>query len=158
MHPIVPQFVPRFRQHAVFAAFLLVDAGVVDRSLPWTCMSAKSLAELKRFRDAVDRCGVGLAIDPKSPELAWMAGWCEYQQGHREDAIAWSWMSLAIGHAGGRPKLAKQNALDENARRKKAIKWVIKDQKRLRRRIPVAGATGKLCDQFQNRLGAFDAD
>jgi len=64
-------------------------------------MSAKSLAELKRFREAVVRCGNGLAIDPKSPELAWMAGWSEYQQGHWDDAIAWSLMSLAIGHAAG---------------------------------------------------------
>lgn len=68
----------------------------------WACYSsAKSLSELKRFREAVDRCGIGLAIDPKSPELAWMAGWCEYQQGHWSDAIAWSLMSLAIGHAEG---------------------------------------------------------
>jgi len=68
----------------------------------WACYSsAKSLSELKRFREAVDRCGIGLAIDPKSPELAWMAGWCEYQQGQWNDAIAWSLMSLAIGHAEG---------------------------------------------------------
>ncbi|HBJ37081.1 MAG TPA: hypothetical protein DDZ51_20485 [Planctomycetaceae bacterium] len=64
-------------------------------------MAAKSLSELGRFGEAVERCGMGLACDPEYPELAWMAAWCEYRAGRLRNAIAWSQMSIAIGHAEG---------------------------------------------------------
>jgi len=64
-------------------------------------MAAKSLSELGRFGEAVERCGIGLACDPSYPELAWMAAWCEFRAGRMAWAIAWSQMSFAIGHAEG---------------------------------------------------------
>lgn len=64
-------------------------------------MAAKSLSELGRFGEAVERCGIGLACDPSYPELAWMAAWCGFRAGRMAWAIAWSQMSHAIGHVEG---------------------------------------------------------
>jgi len=68
----------------------------------WACfMAAKSLSELGRWNEAVERCGIGMACDPAYPELAWMAAWCEYRGGRMREAISWAQMSIAIGHAEG---------------------------------------------------------
>lgn len=64
-------------------------------------MAAKSLSVLGRFGEAVERCGKGLACDPAYSELAWMAAWCEFRASRMRQAIAWSQMSIVIGHAEG---------------------------------------------------------
>ncbi len=69
-----------------------------DELAAWACYrAAKCLADAHRFEEAIERCAIGLAIDPKYPELSWMSGWCCLQLGEWKRAVAWAQMSVAIG-------------------------------------------------------------
>ena len=68
----------------------------------WACYKgAECFVELKEFTPAVELCALGLARQAGSPELAWLAGWCCYQQGKLADAIAWERMAIALGNFEG---------------------------------------------------------
>ncbi len=64
--------------------------------------AAKCLADSQRYEEAIERCAIGLAIDPRYPELAWMSAWCCLQLGELKRAVAWSQMSVAIGATANR--------------------------------------------------------
>lgn len=69
-----------------------------DELAAWACFrAAKCLADAKRLDEAVERCAIGLAIDPSFPELAWMSAWCCLKLDQRKKAMAWAQMSIAIG-------------------------------------------------------------
>jgi tetratricopeptide (TPR) repeat protein len=68
----------------------------------WACYKgAECFVELKEFTAAVELCALGLARQAGSPELAWLAGWCCYQQGRLAEAIAWERMAIALGNFAG---------------------------------------------------------
>jgi tetratricopeptide (TPR) repeat protein len=68
----------------------------------WACYKgAECLVELKEFTPAIELCALGLARQPGSPELAWLAGWCCYQAGKLNDAIHWERIAIALGNFEG---------------------------------------------------------
>ena len=68
----------------------------------WACYKgAECLVELKELVAAVELCALGLARQPASPELAWLAGWCCYQAGKLNDAIHWEQIAIALGNVEG---------------------------------------------------------
>ncbi len=72
----------------------------------WACYSAaKCLADSCRFDEAIERCAIGLAIDPLYPELAWMAAWCHLQLNMPRRAVAWANMSSSLGAVANRSAL-----------------------------------------------------
>jgi tetratricopeptide (TPR) repeat protein len=64
-------------------------------------MSAKSLAHLGLWEEAIERCVVGMAADAHTPELAWMCSWCYYQIEDFRQAIVWSRIAIALGCVDG---------------------------------------------------------
>lgn len=69
-----------------------------DELSAWACFrAAKCLSDSKRFDEAIERCSIGLAIDPLYPELAWMAAWCCLQLNMPRRAIVWANMSASLG-------------------------------------------------------------
>ncbi|HUG67816.1 MAG TPA: FkbM family methyltransferase [Pirellulaceae bacterium] len=64
-------------------------------------MAANCLCQLQEFQKAVEVCAQGLAKQPESPELAWLAGWCCFKLGEDRDAIAWSRIAIALGNVEG---------------------------------------------------------
>ena len=69
-----------------------------DQLSAWACYrSAKCLSDSGRYDEAIERCAIGLAIDPEFPELAWMSAWCSLQLNRNERAIAWAKMAAALG-------------------------------------------------------------
>jgi hypothetical protein len=68
----------------------------------WACYKgAECLCELSEFAAAVELCALGLARQPGSPELAWLAGWCCYQAGKLREAIHWEQIAVALGNVEG---------------------------------------------------------
>ncbi len=68
----------------------------------WACyQAAKCLCDLKEFRQAIETCAFGLARQPGSPELAWLAGFCCFQMGEHRNAIHWEQMAIALGNVEG---------------------------------------------------------
>ncbi|MCA9132257.1 MAG: glycosyltransferase [Planctomycetales bacterium] len=73
-----------------------------DELAAWACyMSAKSLAELGLYEEAIERCALGLSVDAHFPELAWMSGWCYFQTRAFRQAIAWSHLAISLGCVSG---------------------------------------------------------
>jgi glycosyltransferase involved in cell wall biosynthesis len=63
----------------------------------WACyQAADCLSRLGRYRDAIDRCGVGLTRHAGIAELCWLAGVCAYKLPDMQQAVYWS--RLAITH------------------------------------------------------------
>jgi len=63
----------------------------------WACYrAAECLCELRRFREAMDRCALGLARHAGIAELAWLASFAAYQLGDHAQAVYWA--RLAIPH------------------------------------------------------------
>lgn len=68
----------------------------------WACyQAAKCLSSLKEFRQAIQACASGLARQPASPELAWLAGFCCFQLGEDRNAIHWERMAIALANVEG---------------------------------------------------------
>jgi len=68
----------------------------------WACyQAAKCLSSLKEFRQAIQACASGLARQPASPELAWLAAFCCFQLGEDRNAIHWEQMAIALGNVEG---------------------------------------------------------
>ncbi|MEO8499257.1 MAG: glycosyltransferase, partial [Planctomycetota bacterium] len=68
----------------------------------WACyQAAKCLSTLKEFRQAIQACALGLARQPGSPELAWLAGFCCFQLGEYRNAMHWEQMAIALGNVEG---------------------------------------------------------
>jgi tetratricopeptide (TPR) repeat protein len=68
----------------------------------WACYrAAECYCALKRWKEAIEMCGQGLAIRPATAELAWMAGWAAFNLRQYEDAIAWSNMAVVNGFHDG---------------------------------------------------------
>ncbi len=59
--------------------------------------AARSMSELKEYRNAVGACAAGLARQPGSPELAWLAGWCCFKEADIANAIQWSQIAISLG-------------------------------------------------------------
>jgi tetratricopeptide (TPR) repeat protein len=73
-----------------------------DEQAAWAAYKgAECLCVLKEFTAAIQLCASGLARQPGSPELAWLAGWCCYQEGRLREAIHWERMAIALGHVEG---------------------------------------------------------
>jgi len=68
----------------------------------WACFKAASChSQLNEYREAIELCAAGLAKQPGSPELAWLAGYCCHKLGENRDALYWSRMAIALGHVEG---------------------------------------------------------
>jgi tetratricopeptide (TPR) repeat protein len=68
-----------------------------DEECAWAAFRVAQLyAEQASWDSAIHWCARGMEIRADFPELPWLAGWCCYQQGNDEQAIAWS--KLAISH------------------------------------------------------------
>lgn len=64
----------------------------------WACYrAAECCCSLQRWDDAIRFCAQGLAIQPATAELAWLAGYAAYHARRYEDAIAWSNMAVVNG-------------------------------------------------------------
>jgi glycosyltransferase involved in cell wall biosynthesis len=64
----------------------------------WACYrAAECLSRLERFRDAIDRCAMGLARHAGIAELAWLAGFCAYRLNDFAQAVYWSRIAVAQG-------------------------------------------------------------
>jgi FkbM family methyltransferase len=75
----------------------------------WACyQAAKCLSELKEYRQAIQTCAFGLARQPGSPELAWLAGFCCFQLGEFRDAIHWEQIAIALGNVEGTNAAARR--------------------------------------------------
>ncbi len=89
-----------------------------DELAAWACFrAAKCLADARRFEEAIERCVIGLAIDPKYPELAWMSAWCCLKISEFKRAVAWAQMSVAIG------AVANENAVRERIGFRDLVGW-----------------------------------
>jgi tetratricopeptide (TPR) repeat protein len=73
-----------------------------DEESAW-CMykAAECLISLNQLHKAIECCAKGLGRHPGIPELAWLAGWCNYRMGIFDKAIAWSKISLSLGYPEG---------------------------------------------------------
>ena len=68
----------------------------------WACFrAAVLLSDLGDHLAAVQMCALGLSAQPETPELAWMAALCNFRAGADHDAISWSQICIAMGHAEG---------------------------------------------------------
>jgi tetratricopeptide (TPR) repeat protein len=76
-----------------------------DELAAWACYrAAKGLVDSQRLAEAIERCGLGLSIDPRFPELAWMSAFCCLKLQRYPQAVAWAEMASAVGalaHPGG---------------------------------------------------------
>ncbi len=73
-----------------------------DEQAAWAAYKgAECLCALRDYPAAVALCAQGLARQAGSPELAWLAGWCCYQQGKILEAIHWEQMAIALGSVEG---------------------------------------------------------
>lgn len=67
-----------------------------DEEGAWAAFRIASLyAEEQDWVIAIEWCAKGMIRRADFPELPWLAGWCCYQQGKYEQAIAWSRLALA---------------------------------------------------------------
>lgn len=68
----------------------------------WACFRAATCRlRLDKVDQALEVCTLGLAKQPQSPELAWLAGFCSFKLGHFANAVAWEEMAVAMGHFEG---------------------------------------------------------
>jgi hypothetical protein len=67
-----------------------------DEEGAWAAFrTAQLYAEQKEWGNALLWCSGGMTLRADFPELPWLAGWCCYQQGNYQQAIAWSRLALA---------------------------------------------------------------
>jgi tetratricopeptide (TPR) repeat protein len=64
--------------------------------------AARCAFEQEAYAESIDRCSMGLAVQPQSPELLWLAGLCALRRRQLGDAICWSELAA---HLGSRPEL-----------------------------------------------------
>jgi hypothetical protein len=57
--------------------------------------------QLNEYDVALELCTLGLARQPESPELAWLAGFTCYEMGRIAQAVTWSQMAIALGNFEG---------------------------------------------------------
>jgi glycosyltransferase involved in cell wall biosynthesis len=68
----------------------------------WACYrAAECLIALGRHREAIDRCGLGLARHAGIAELAWLAAFCAYQLGEAVQAVYWARLAIVHGRFEG---------------------------------------------------------
>lgn len=68
----------------------------------WACYrAAECYIELEHLPSAIDTCARGLALHAGVPELAWLAGWCNYKLGRHAQAVHWCLMAAAGGEYEG---------------------------------------------------------
>jgi tetratricopeptide (TPR) repeat protein len=64
----------------------------------WACYrAAECLCRLDRFRDAIERCALGLARHAGVAELAWLAAFAAYRLGDAAQAVYWARLSITHG-------------------------------------------------------------
>jgi FkbM family methyltransferase len=69
----------------------------------WACYRAANCAlQLQEREDALELCAMGLARQPESPELAWLAGFICHEMGRFTQAVTWSQIAISLGHFEGR--------------------------------------------------------
>lgn len=67
-----------------------------DEEGAWAAFRIAQLhSETQEWDEAILWCTQGMRRRADFPELPWLAGWCCYQQGRYEQAIAWSRLALA---------------------------------------------------------------
>jgi tetratricopeptide (TPR) repeat protein len=89
-----------------------------DELSAWACYrSAKCLIDGYRHREAIERCAVGLGIEPRFPELAWMSAFCCLHLQNFYGASAWGEMAAAIG------ALANPSGLSQRVGFRDLIGW-----------------------------------
>jgi tetratricopeptide (TPR) repeat protein len=64
----------------------------------WACyQAADCLSRLGRYRDAIDRCAIGLTRHAGIAELCWLAGFAAYKLQDMPQAVYWSRLAIAQG-------------------------------------------------------------
>ncbi len=63
--------------------------------------AASIAVDQKQYTEALSLCGLGIARDPKWPELFWLAGFCNYYLGRFSEAIIWENLAISLGHFRG---------------------------------------------------------
>jgi glycosyltransferase involved in cell wall biosynthesis len=64
----------------------------------WACyQAADCLSRLGRYREAIERCAVGLTRHAGIAELCWLAGFAAYKLKDNAQAVYWSRLSIAQG-------------------------------------------------------------
>lgn len=67
----------------------------------WACFRAAVCGTRRHdYRGAWETCVVGLQKDTRFPELAWLAGWCQYQMGRYARAAEYAKEALRITDSG----------------------------------------------------------
>lgn len=79
-----------------YANCMMLD-GWADESAWAAYTAARCCTTLGEYRRAEEFCGQGMTRKPSMPELPWLAGWCCYQRGAYEDAIAWERIAAGLG-------------------------------------------------------------
>jgi len=65
----------------------------------WACYRAANCClRLQQPEEALELCTLGLARQPQSPELAWLAGYVCYRLRRFEQAITWSQLAITLGN------------------------------------------------------------
>lgn len=84
------------REGAVYAFIRCFDCHGWDEEGAWAAFRIATLfSDAKEWREAIKWCARGMTRRADFPELPWLAGWCHYQLGNYEQAIAWSRLALA---------------------------------------------------------------
>ena len=69
----------------------------------WACFRAATCwLRFGEWQQALEICALGLARQPQSPELAWLAGFCSFKLGHFANAVTWEEIAIGLGHFEGR--------------------------------------------------------
>lgn len=93
------------REGAIDAFRVCYSLNGWDEEAAWAAFRvAQHYTELERWDDAITWCVEGMLRRADFPELPWLAGWCCYQQGRYEQAIAWSWLAIAHGAGNDKPE------------------------------------------------------
>ncbi|MCA9164635.1 MAG: tetratricopeptide repeat protein [Planctomycetales bacterium] len=68
----------------------------------WACHeAARSFRDVGLYRRAIEYCGRGLAKQPGTPELAYLAAWCCDALGDYRGALDWAHIAISLGHVAG---------------------------------------------------------
>jgi FkbM family methyltransferase len=68
----------------------------------WACYRAACCSlQLNELPEALELCALGLARQPESPELAWLAGFVCYRLRRYQQAATWSQLAISLGNVEG---------------------------------------------------------
>lgn len=85
------------RTGAITSFIRCYDRDGWDEEGAWAAFRiAQLFSEIEEWREAIRWCTRGMRRRADFPELPWLAGWCCYQQGNYQQAIAWSRLALSL--------------------------------------------------------------